>query len=337
MPKNYGVIVEKNYGVILEKLPKKIYTFGAVTKAVENIFLEDGNWRLFLPTREKQHSIYFDSAGCCSFSALNVLEMIFNYQIKNKIISVGSMDWLNEKGYFDEQGMVNFSDRFIAKMSGTTKRGNTGLKVADTIRHSGLVPESLYGYPRTQRTPVFTWNNFYKEIPEDIKNLGLEFLKHFEINYERVYLNNFSEALTHSPVQVFIPTGCPKIDGIYQRCDNAIGHAVVRITKDLVDNYHPLFDTYELSKDSYIRKVVSDYKYYPTGFKYLISDKNLMTSDAKILKNKNSSQVGLFLPAHNESALQSYLKNIGRDVPLTNNKKLDWDKVVIDGEFQLNE
>jgi hypothetical protein len=327
---------EKDYknlssGLIIEKPQKQDFIFGADSPVKETLTTK-GDWSDYLPTREKQHSLYFDSMACVSFSAINVIEIIFTYLIKNKLLTLENMEWLNKYCYFDTQGFVNFNDRYIAKLSGTTRQGNSGQRVADAIRHYGLVPQFRWDYPITQRTPVFDWDDFYQDVPEDIIQLGLEFLKRFEINYEQVYYTNLDEAILHSPLQVFISTRGELIDGILQKTNNKVNHAVVKFTKEPVDSYYPILDTYELS-NNYIRKVALDFKYHATGFIYNITQKNM--SDTKILKDKNSNQVGVFFPAHNSDAMKSYLKNIGRDVPTKEDKSLDWDRVVIDGKFEL--
>lgn len=319
----------KNNGLIIIKPHKGDFIFGDDNKLDRSITM-NGNWIPYLPTREKQHSVYFDTMGCVSFSAINVLEIIFTYLIKNNKLSKESVDWLKKYNYFDINGFVNFSDRAIAKLSGTTRAGNSGQAVADTIRHSGLVSEFMWNYPTAQRTPVFDWNDFYTDVPDKVIQQGLEFLERFEIQYEQVYYKKFDEAILHSPIQVYISTRSEMIDGVLQRTNNKVNHAVVKPTLEPINNYYPIFDTYELS-NNYIRKVALDFKYHTTGIIYNIIEKNM--SDCKVLKDKNSSEVGVLFPAHNSSAMKSYLKNIGRDVPTKEDESLDWDKVLLDGEY----
>lgn len=68
---------------------------------------------------------------------------------------------------------------------------------------------------------------------------------------------------------------------------------------------------------------------------WLLIDKNkIMTNDtAKILKDKNSSAVGIWLPAISEAVLKSYALNMGKVLPLKADGSIDWDKS-IDGEFE---
>ena len=111
---------------------------------------------------------------------------------------------------------VSFSDRYTAKKSGTTRQGNSGVKVWDSIRKDGLVPEMDWPFPFLQRDPVFTWEDYYMDIPEDLNQLGKQFLDHFKISYEWVFLNaSFSPAeeikkrLKQAPLQIFAPVCSP--------------------------------------------------------------------------------------------------------------------------------
>jgi len=265
----------KNYGIILEKLKKEDWLFAGKR---DNITVED--WEKYLPDAEEQHGLYLETQACVTFSALNVLETIFNYQMQAGLIDTG---WLNQNGYIIG-GKVNFSDRFTAKMSGTTRRGNTGGRVADSIRHDGLVPEVLYPFPRIQRSPVFDWDDYYAEIPEELKELGKEFAKRFDIQYERVEVKNFKEALEHSPVQVYISTGCPRKNGVWQRCGKTINHAVMLYK--IKDVYYT-YDSYRLDGD-FIRKLSLDYNFFRYGIKYIVKqNKSEDMLKLKIDKNKD--------------------------------------------------
>ena len=64
----------------------------------------------------------------------------------------------------------------------------------------------------------------------------------------------------------------------------------------------------------------------------LIIKNNNMNETTKVLKDKNSSAVGIWLPAISEAVLKSYLLNMGRELPMKNNE-IDWDEL-IDGEFE---
>lgn len=58
------------------------------------------------------------------------------------------------------------------------------------------------------------------------------------------------------------------------------------------------------------------------------NNKNMVNETAKILKDKNSSAVGIWLPAISEDVLKSYCLNMGKVLPLTADGKIDWDKAI---------
>lgn len=188
----------KNHGVILGKRDTD-YLAGTLSYEVRNL---SGDWTPYLPPGEWQRNHVFDSMACVTFSALNSLEVQYKFLTGNGI---------------------NLSDRFTAKMSGTTSQGNYLWKVGDSIRKQGVVDEVVW--PTADN---FDWNTYYSEIPETIKARGLEFLNDFEIQYEWIDWTKESliHHLKHAPIQVVIP-----------------GHAVLAFYSTLeVSKY---FDSYE--------------------------------------------------------------------------------------------
>src|SRR3990167_2756789 len=112
--KNRGVLVgdrstDYRAGLVSGNLPYEVRT--------------DGNYEPWLPPGEWQANDNGDSMSCVSFGALNAIETEENRQTGKQI---------------------NYSDRWIAKMSGTTPQGNYLWKVLDAIREYGLVNEESY-------------------------------------------------------------------------------------------------------------------------------------------------------------------------------------------------
>lgn len=103
-----------NHGLLIAPhQSSKDYIFGAVTALVPEQLRSDGDWGAFLGVYEPQSFPWGDTLACVSYSALNCVEIIAKYR--------------TEKDY-------NFSDRFLAKVSGTTRSGNYLEKVAESIR-----------------------------------------------------------------------------------------------------------------------------------------------------------------------------------------------------------
>lgn len=187
-----------------------------------------GDWTLYLPENEAQSGVYFDTYACVTYSALNCIEAQIRALIGYQKLPKGHIDKLTELGFMGSGFNFNASDRFTAKMSGTTHSGNYFTKVWDSIRKDGILPEKDWSYPREQRTPVFDWDDYYKEIPQELKDKGKEFLKLFNVNYEWVAFGGqgytpFKDMEVHmkqAPMQIAAPT-CPGWNndtGVVKRC-----------------------------------------------------------------------------------------------------------------------
>jgi hypothetical protein len=215
---------------------------GAVTKP---ILSKDRYWLGHLPQKEIQIGKYQETWACVTFSALNCLEILFRCQYEKEI---------------------NASDRFTAKMSGTVEGvGNTFVRVADSIRHDGLLPERFYPWARNSQ------EEFYIEIPEyygvekpsvSLKKYASILVQNYDIRYEWVGWNGLTrdqlwDALQYAPVQITVSAWKkPNLDGVYSYVDKNTNHAVTAVAMDSKGQV-TVFDHYEkttkiLSKDFYI-------------------------------------------------------------------------------------
>lgn len=230
-PKNFGLLEER-------QINPKDYRAGGISGLDRVVLREDGDYRKFLPTIEYQVGTYFDTMACVTFSALNCLETIAN--IRN---------WR----------FFNRSDRFTAKMSGTTKNGNYLSKVADSIAvNDGTVDEDTWPYPRLQREPVFDWNDFYADIPENVKIEGRRFLKDYDVGHEWVSVYELREMLKYGPIQVTVQAWPhPNANGMYENrgSDHSYNHAVELVY--MGDDYCEIYDHY----DKVNKRLVPDYKF----------------------------------------------------------------------------
>lgn len=219
-----------------------------------------GDWTVFLPSEERQSGVYFDSMACVTFSALNSIEAQIRAHLAYQRIPATTIKALRELGYFNDKLEFNLSDRFTAKMSGTTRKGNTFVNVWDSIRKhtdgsgDGVLPEADWTYNPAQRTPAFDWDDYYAEIPQELKDKAKKFLDYFDIRYEWVQTNldDLKKHLYQAPIQIAAPT-CPgwNTDVPVKKCSMQANHAtmVYRIGDTIYD-----FDTYnpfkkKLSKD----------------------------------------------------------------------------------------
>lgn len=200
-----------NTGVIIEIRPKD-FVAGSETGAVPVALDAGAQYDLFLPDEETQYRNLEDVFACVSFSALNNLEIIFNYKLSHNLFSKANAQWLIDNGYVDHMtGKVNFSDRYIAKLSGTTQNGNSLGAVGDAIINNGLVPEALWPWPvemTDAMTPDQKWNLYYATVPASVQALGAQFKARFSPSYQWISINSnatpatLKSFLVNGPFQV---------------------------------------------------------------------------------------------------------------------------------------
>lgn len=239
----------QNRGLLIEPvLNPRDFRMAGVSAAERRILRADGNYLDFLPQVEYQIGTYFDTMACVTFSALNCLEIIQRV-----------------KGRSD-----NFSDRFTAKISGTTERGNYLSSVAEAIRTQGVVEEESYPYPRTQRTPPFLWGDYYKDLTPDLLMAGKRWLLDWNVTWEWVTNTpeHIMEAMAWGPIQVTVWAWPKPVNGMYDDGGNINrNHAVTLVGYD-VGRYWLIFDHYEATT----KKLVWDYK-FGTALRYSLTAK----------------------------------------------------------------
>lgn len=148
----------QNTGIDVQSIGSRDFIAGWVTGLPQEVVKKDGDWRDFYPTFEKQYNPgKYDTMSCVTFAAMNTLETMFKFKYGLE---------------------VNFSDRFTAKMSGTSRRGNWFVNVWNSIRHHGFVSEELYPFGGD------TWDEYMQEIPQEIKNEAKQEAEKYDIGYE---------------------------------------------------------------------------------------------------------------------------------------------------------
>ena len=153
------------------------------------IINEKGNWIPYLPMLEHQRKL-IETNSCVSFGTLSALEILYKFF------------WETEP---------NYSDRYISKMSGTDPySGNNPKKVSATIREYGNVAEEKWPFPKE-----LSIEEYFKEIPESIKDAGKEWLSQFEYGYEWVSKEKLKSALQRSPVGVAVSAWQQNENGEY--------------------------------------------------------------------------------------------------------------------------
>lgn len=244
--------------------------------------LVQSSWKDYSPRGERQRQNGFEPLSCTSYAVCNAIEMIFNYKLE-KELTKHDRQWLDEKGYLNEKGKINFSDRFLAEMSDTTEDGNYIHKVAKIAATVGLVPEKDYPYPKDP-----TWDKYYKEINDDLKKKGKEFLERFTLGYQ--WTDKLEEDIKESPIVVVVHAWKKNDDGLYYKAGD-FNHAVVKYRKGnwIFDSYRPFF-----------KQVTSD-NLQTHGIKFYVETKfkpyNMdIKNNTLIFKNEGKGRnFGLFL------------------------------------------
>lgn len=243
----------KNHGVIIEKKPKD-FVAGQLPYEVLN---PTGDWTPYLPAGENQYSHFVDSQACVTFSCLNVLETQYKF--------------LTGKD-------INFSDRFIAKVSGTTVQGNSVQRVLDAINQYGLVLEADYSAPKD-----FTWDTYYAPIPNEVY---LKADKSLKVAYEFHQPNSdFAKELKHVPFEMIIEAQNP-----YHSVQMA------NVTQEF-DSYSP-----------YLKPQSSIY----ITTKIIL--KGVKVTNAQFVHKTGTQEYGFYLPALSVDAVKDKALNLGIDI-----------------------
>jgi len=216
-----------------------------LTGIVPETRLVTGDWLPFLPDDEAQSGHIFDTMACVTFSAINVVETQVNFIIAAGQMPTEAFAELKNLGLV-KNGKMNCSDRFTAKMSGTTKQGNYLVSVWDSIRKHGLLPEMDWPW---DRNGAFDWDMYYSDIPQALKDKAKRVLDVLDITYEWLTADRsqaqFSEWLKMAPIQIATPV-CPpwSTTELITGCNLAVGHATMMFhagqsSYSILDHYIP--------------------------------------------------------------------------------------------------
>lgn len=305
---------DTRYGLLEQKIAfAKDWRAGGVSGVDKVVLREDGNYTAFLPTVEYQIGTYFDTLSCVTFSALNVVETV---------AKVKGIDF-------------NRSDRFTSKMSGTTKEGNYLRSVAESIRLQGTVDEAEWPYPRTQRSPIFDWDDFYTDIPLETQHSALQWLTEYSVQWEWVRPEDVREALKYGPLQVMVKAWPkPGADGLYDDGGSKErNHAVTLF--NATDDYYEIFDHYQIER----KKLVPNYDFKAAIQYFLVKKKPMaltIANNTLVQDVEGTGAFGMFLngkimlgPAAEVLATVTMRSDVGEDGGVVIKRmalgKTDWD------------
>ena len=287
-------------------IPEKIKAGNAIYEMVFGSVVEKResfNWKPYLPTRERQWWIPF----CVIFSRLDCGEAVAK-----------------------KSGLeINGSDRRLGVESETTKNGNTLDKVSDCFRKKGVDQEKDTPFePAMINDGWSMWDKIF-----DLPEAGKRFFGggHSWVLSKSAMIN----ALDHSPLQIAVGDNNEnwERDGEVQNPDK-------------IDFYHAVYIYYiDIQGRMYVRdscgkaeKILN--KDYPIQWCKSFRDlpenwKEInMNNFVKIIKDKNSSAVGFWLPATSEDALTTLALGFNKTIEKKEDGTVDWEKI-IEGTLEL--
>lgn len=250
-------------------------------------------WNKYFSKPERQRK-QTETLACTDFARNNAAEAKLNYKHKKGQLSRTSFDWADGNGYTNpDTDNFDLSDRALAKWSDTSKTGNVQSKVNRTAEEMGSVPEKIWPFKEEM-----TWDEYYKEIPEFIEELGQDWKIYFDENHQWVRKNDFNKRIKQDPIIGFV-FAWKEDNGVYYRPDNVkySNHAIVVQGPSQKKNGHkvwPIRDTYPP-----FDKLVYDSNLNPGGYAVDVIDKYnldimefLKKNDQKLVRNKKTGAYG---------------------------------------------
>lgn len=286
-----------NTGVFDPTPPLGGWVSGGETGAVPVVLEESGNYDEYLPDEESQVIFIpevFDTCACVTFSGTNCIETVINRMRAKGLLPTTHEKFLVDNGYVNKQtSKVNFSDRFTAKMSGTTTSGNSLGAVGESIRVlHGLLPESDWKFPEFAEGLTMTemWNQYYQDVPQALQKKAKKFLEYFKITYQWTAVGTSTPEglkadLKNGPFQIAAKV-CPpwaSTDGMpaIPACGVGSGHATIIYGTDGNGAFRD-FDHYKS-----FRKLLAGNYDIPYAVQYYVEVKKLETPAFSYTYNVN--------------------------------------------------
>ncbi len=169
------------------------------------------NWDSWLPELEVQVTNKIDLMRCVTEATLNSLETQINRMLALGLLPKATVDYLKSANYINlKTGKINFSKRYTAAISGTTKEGNSLLNVANSVRHDGLLPETDW-----PTLPYMSWSDHYSPIPQNLKDKAKNIYNYLNVLYEwvkydgTVPMTEVYKQLEHAPLVIAVRACSP--------------------------------------------------------------------------------------------------------------------------------
>ena len=266
----------RNTGVVIDIKPTD-FVFGAESAIEFESRLAAADWEKFKSTDEWQRrnvagKLGYDTNTCVTFSMLNSVEAQVEYLLERGYFTKEQKDLMEELGWFDEKGKVNFNEWFSANLNGTTPDGNNLQAPWDSARKVGLLGQK-HGPQVNDFKTIEEW--FAGEPTQAQKDLAKRALELIEIRYEWTLVGTSGlwdvtrKQLEHAPLHIASHTcnGWNTKDGIVPICPGVTrcNHATLYIGQEKRKS-HKILDHYT----PFVKALAWDY-YIPYAVKGVVS------------------------------------------------------------------
>jgi hypothetical protein len=223
MEENTASQAPKNYGLLHQPIViGEDYVLGGYGSLGGDVLQPDGDWSAYLPGDEFQNLNGIEPSACATFGTLNCVETLLRRLGLDR----------------------NYSDRFLAKASGTTAQGNSPHVIAEYLRKNGDVLQEIWPFDAT----IKTFADFYADIPRNVYALATAFIDEFDFKHEYIPTdpNSLKSALKLSPVgfSVYAWVLDPKT-GYYVKPQGVIDNHWVECYGCKEGEYWNIFDSYD--------------------------------------------------------------------------------------------
>jgi len=222
----------KNYGFIPSYPQPDDYVLGGYSPLPKDVLQANGQWDEFLPVDEFQSKV-IETMACTSYGTTSAIETLVNRLFGTE---------------------HNWSDRWLAKISGTTRTGNNVSIVCETLRKLGVPFQERWDY-----TPdIDSWDKFYEVPPPKLYDHAKQDFKDiYEMKHEFVFPDEKSlkEALQYSPLGVSVYAWVQR-DGLHYKPEGLIDNHWCVLYGYEDGKYWKVFDSYDNTR----KKLAWDFK-----------------------------------------------------------------------------
>lgn len=229
------------------------------------------DWNQYVPfDGDPQNSMIMDTLACGSFSAVHIAEML-------------ERKWTGS--------IVEYSERALAKLSGTNHNGNSLSNIANAINNYGLIktedwPELTDGHNNV------SWDEYYAEIPPEVLKRAD---KGWKCSLTKLNPSQVVETLKVSPVWTIIDVG-------------TIDHIVAQLSQG--DGQFGL----GMYFDSYLIYIKNFQPAQPIVSQWFLKLTYTPMTNSDFYHKIGTSEYGFTLPALNEDALRDKALNLGKNI-----------------------